>query len=87
LTFPFVARRASQKRAKRSCGCLSDSEFHSDRPIREAQGSPKGRVARAISFGSFSFSQKKMNKKPNHAKRFHSGSGVSSTRYFFSPDR
>ena len=41
---------------------MSASEFHSDRPIREAQGSPKDRVTWAISFGSFSFSQKKMNK-------------------------
>ncbi len=33
LTYPFVTRRASQKRAIRSCGCLSASEFHSDRPL------------------------------------------------------
>jgi hypothetical protein len=41
---------------------LSVSEFYNSRPLREAQGSPKGRVTWAISFGSFSFSEKKMNK-------------------------
>jgi len=41
---------------------LSASEFYNSRPLREAQGSPKGRVTWAVSFGSFSFSQKKMNK-------------------------
>ena len=63
-TFPSVTRRASPKRANSRCGCLSPpqaDEFHRDRPDREAQGSPKGRVTRASSSGSFSFSQKKMN--------------------------
>jgi hypothetical protein len=67
---------------------LSVSEFHSDRPIREAQGSPKGRVTGAISFGSFSFSQKKMNKKAQSCQAASFWLRVKlNLLLFFSPDR
>jgi hypothetical protein len=36
-------------------------EFHRAGRLREAQGSPQGPGARAVSFGSFSFPEKKMN--------------------------
>jgi hypothetical protein len=56
LTYPPLCRAEHRRSGrKRSCGCLSISEFHNSRPIREAQGSPQGRVTRAFSFGSFSF--------------------------------
>jgi hypothetical protein len=37
------------------------SEFHRARRLREAQGSPKGPGARAVSFGYFSCPHKKSN--------------------------
>jgi hypothetical protein len=59
---PLSRAEHRSSRRKRPCGCLSASEFHRARRLREAQGSPKGPGARAVSFGSFSFPQKKMNK-------------------------
>jgi hypothetical protein len=47
------------KSPSRRCGYLSASEFHRDRPIREAQGNPMGRIAGAICFDSFFFRQRK----------------------------
>jgi len=44
------------------------SELHSARPFREAQGSPKGRVLWALSFGYFSCAHKKSNKKVHNNK-------------------
>jgi hypothetical protein len=49
---------------------LSASEFHNSRPLREAQGSPQGRVTWAFSFGSFSLTPKKMNKMLHDIKWF-----------------
>ena len=57
---PLVTRRASQKGAKKELWLSERSEFHNSRPLREAQGSPQGRDTGAFSFGSFSFTRKKM---------------------------
>jgi len=41
---------------------LSEASFTAPDRFEKRRASPKGRMAGAISFGSFSFSEKKMNK-------------------------
>jgi len=58
LTSPLRrAEHRSSGRKQEQC-CLSASEFTARRPLREAQGSPQGRVLWAFSFGSVFFHAK-----------------------------
>jgi len=62
LNIPSKTRRASQQGAKKALWLFDRSEFQSVGPLREAQGSPQGRVLWAFSFGHFSCTHKKSDK-------------------------
>jgi hypothetical protein len=59
---PSSRAQHRSSRRQRPSGCLSASEFPSVRRPREAQGNPKGPATRAVSFGSFSWPHKKLNR-------------------------